>query len=315
VNPAIDASVEVIRGEEGEGEYARALQSAIEVLQLAQKTDSKSRIILAEETVGSVWLDLGQYPTALVHSENALKTSKSIHQNVAYETLYCVTSLWRLGRYDEAEEMLVSISADDKGRADIAAGIASNQAQILLSQGQFRKALTVAQKALQTLPEVTAATNADLKGVVARSYAELDQGKEASQEADQLLTLARREANKDRAADEGKKVDEGMVASAELVEAEVALHAHLAAKAMPMAQAALQYFKEKDIKQSEWMSLLSMAEAAKESGDEGTAEKSAKEAIDILRNLEQNWGSPVFRQYSSRPDIQVDLKKLSTLKG
>jgi hypothetical protein len=162
---------------------------------------------------------------------------------------------------------------------------------------------------------VTAATNADLKGVVARSYAELDQGKEASQEADQFLTLARREANKDRAADEGKKVDDGMVASAELVEAEVALHAHLAAKAMPMAQAALQYFKEKDIKQSEWMSLLSMAEAAKESGDEGTAEKSAKEAIDILRNLEQNWGSPVFRQYSSRPDIQVDLKKLSTLKG
>ena len=55
-------------------------------------------LLQAEESAGSVLLDLEQYPEALGHFEAALAAARSVNQVVEYELLHCADAYWRLGR-------------------------------------------------------------------------------------------------------------------------------------------------------------------------------------------------------------------------
>ena len=101
---AAGASELIIRGEEGKGDAMQALQSANESLRLARKWDNPASIEIAEESVGRILQGLENFPDALTHFEEALKAGHSINENVPYQELNCADTLWRLGRYKEAEE-------------------------------------------------------------------------------------------------------------------------------------------------------------------------------------------------------------------
>jgi serine/threonine protein kinase len=297
------ASELIIRGEEGKGDTEHALQSANESLGLARKWDDPALIETAEESVGRILLNLEDYPGALTHFEEALKSGRLIHENVAYEELNCADTLWRLGRYGEAEEMLSAIPAEDKKRIDIASALDLTEAQMRLSQRRYSEALSISRRALNTFAELPMAKIADFESVESLVEAELGQSKQAQNDAQQLLALAH------------KQSDEGLIAEAQMTLAVVNLQSHLPEQALAMAAAANAYFSSKGEKESEWLSLFYMAKAYKATGDITSSSTNAKKALDIIGEIEHAWNPPAFYQYSTRPDNQLAVRELIILKN
>jgi tetratricopeptide (TPR) repeat protein len=303
MNSSAQASTLIVRGQRGKGDLTQALQSGKQLLQLAEQTDSRVSIELAEELVGSVSMDLEQYPSALDHFQQALRISQSLHENEAFQALHCAGVLWRLGRYQEADSMLASIAPDARKRTDIATDIELARSQIQESEGRSHEALATAGKALLAFPKLQPRMVAEFERVQILAEMRLGQFKPAQHDTEQLVALAHQQS------------DEELIAEVELVESEVNLSSHNPHAAMSQAQAARQYFASKGKKESEWLSLFYEAEAVKAIGDNHTSAKEAAQALDILGKIEQSWESSAFHSYTTRPDIQPVLHELAILRA
>jgi eukaryotic-like serine/threonine-protein kinase len=300
LNMATACSILLVRAEEAKGDYAQALEDATEQLKLAEKTDSLASEEIAEEAVGVSFSGLEDYPAALSHFDKALQIGHTLHYAESFQEKHRADMLWRLGRYQDAEEMLARTLQDDGHRADTGGNVADTRATILLSRGKDAEALSTCRKALNDFPNLDADTIADFAQIEALAEARLGKLDQAKIEADRALALA-------------KEVNEDAVGQAELVEAEVLLLSHSPTQALSFAQSANTYFSVKQEKESEWLSLLYMAEASKASGDREAGISAAKKAIDILAALEQSWSPIVFRQYGARPDLHEDIQHLNNL--
>ena len=276
MSPAAEASELIICGEEGEGDRTQALQSANEALKSARKWNDPASIELAEESVGRILLGLEKYPDALTHFEEALKSSRLISLNVAYQELHCADALWRLGRYSEAEEMLTSIPASATARSDIASSSEIIQAQMRLSKRRYGEALSLSRLALVKFPDIPASETAELERVETLSKAELGQTRQAQRDAQQLLCSGSKTS--------GRRADCKCKHGCRSV---VALESHLPDQALPLAQAANRYFSSKGEKESEWLSLDDAAKACKASGDVTNSSINAKKALDILGEFDR----------------------------
>ncbi len=300
---AAEATDLIIRGEEGKGDFNRALKSANELLQLARKWEDPASIQTAEESVGNILLDLERFPDALTHYEEALKASRLTNGNVAYQEMHCADTLWRLGRYSEAEDMLASIPAQTASRSDIASSSELIRAQMRLSQRRYSDALSLSRQALSRFGDMPASQIAELERVETISEAQLGQIKQAQKDAEKLLSLALQQS------------DEGLVAEASMALAVVDLQAHIPDQALQMAEAADRYFSSKGEKESEWLSLYYVSKACKASGDIAGSSAYAKKSIDILDQLEQTWSPPAYHQFATRPDHQIVLQELVKLRS
>ena len=301
MNSATLCSILIVRAEESEGAYAQALKDATEQLQLAEKTDSLVSEEIAEEAIGVSLSGLQNYPAALAHFDQALQIGRKLHSAEAFQEAHCADTLWRLGRYQDAEETLARILRDNSHREDMGANIADTRATMLLSQGKDAEALAVSRRAMHDFQNLDAGTTVDFVQVAALAEARLGKLDEARVDADRALALTRKQAN-----------DE-MIAQAEMVEAEVYFRSHSPTQALALAQSANTYFSAREEKESEWLSLFYMAEASKDSGDTKDSIIAAKKALDILATLEQSWSPVVFQQYGARPDLHFNIQYLTNL--
>jgi len=297
--PAAKASVTIMRAEDKKGDTAHAREAANALLQLARKGDSDLYAMYAEEELGNLSFNSQEYPSALGHFDRAVQASQSIPTAIPYMTLHCADVLWRLGRYAEAEQMLNGISPEAQSSTIIASGVERARAQMRLSQLQHKEALAIARGALQRYPEMPDEKVADFEEVIALAQVRLNRADQAAHNAEKLIALGRKEANED------------VIASGELAEAQalVALHR----SGIAMAEAAGAHFATTDEKESKWLSLFYAAQAARAAGNTDISSKDARKSIDILRELEQDWGSPAFHQYATRPDNQLAIRELSVL--
>jgi tetratricopeptide (TPR) repeat protein len=301
MNAAAKSSVFIIRAEERKGDPGHALTSANELLRVAREYDDSLWVAYAEEAIGDLSLDEEDFPSALMHFEGALQASRSVPAAKPYAALHCADVLWQLGRYGEAEEMLAAVPSDSRNGDVIASGLERVRAEIQLSQLQNRAALATAQSALLRFHDMPPYRLADFEEVIAIAEAQLGQTELAQRDVDKLMTLAHKEGGED------------MLAAAQLVEAEVLLASRESGQAGIRAETAYKYFALNGSKESEWLSLLYMAKAAKASGDAESSSADAQKAIDILKQLENNWGPPIFQRYAARPDHQLAIRELSGL--
>ena len=82
-----------------------ALQSGNAFIVLAAKSGVNELMRQAEEVVGTVFLQMEQYPDALAHFLNA-KSLADTSSFRAYESVNAAETLWKLGRYTESDAML-----------------------------------------------------------------------------------------------------------------------------------------------------------------------------------------------------------------
>jgi serine/threonine protein kinase len=298
---ASDTEMLIVRGELGKGNLARARQSSMELLDVANRSGRAVLVEGAQETVGSVLLVLEDYPNALMHYEEALRLSRLTNENVPYQTVHCVEALWRLGRYSDAEIMLKSISGQAAKRPDIALSIAQARARMFLSQGKFSEAIKISTRVVEQNPNLDPTSLIDFKSVLALARAETGRTREAQETGQELLALAQ------------KTRDDGLIADASLTRSTLDLLVGSPESSRALAEAANAYFLAKHQVESDWMSLLCAAEASSAMGDKTSSIRQTKQVVDKLNAIEQNWSSPVFGQYRARPDIQTAMKRLSKL--
>jgi serine/threonine protein kinase len=298
---ASDTEILIVRGERGKGNLGRALQSSMELLDVAKRSGRAVLVEGAQETIGSVFFELEDYPQALMHYEEALRLSRSTNEYIPYQTVHCADVLWRLGRYDDAAAMLKSITSQAAKRPDIALDIAHARAEMYLSQKRLSEAINVSDRVIKQNPKLGARDLIEFNSVSTLAKAQAGRVRNAQEAGQELLTLAQQTR------------DEKLIAEASLTQATLDLLAGSPKSARTLAEAANVYFSSKHLIESDWLSLLCAAQASSAMGDKTSSANQTQQIVDKLSTIEQNWSSPVFGQYRARPDIQAAMKQLSKL--
>jgi CO/xanthine dehydrogenase FAD-binding subunit len=93
-----------------------------------------------------------------------------------------------------------------------------------------------------------------------------------------------------------------------------ALLAGDAAAATASAAEAQQRFAAGKQHESEWRALLIEAQASEKLGDKARAQELARQASNILREIESQWGTEHYKTYILRPDVEDLQRQLEPLK-
>jgi serine/threonine protein kinase len=298
VSEATYAAILVIRAQENKKDLRAALRAATDLLDASKKSNNAPLMESSEEQMGSVLNGLEDYPEALVHFEEALRIARSIHEYETYQALNCAYVLWPLGRYAEAEDMLVV--AQSGKNAQLASAAELVRANILFSKEKFAEVISLANRAFK--PELSHAVADDLPQFrLLRARAELRLGelKKASDDVSELTAWAQKEGDEETAYD------------VKLVQAEIYRESGSAELAKPLAESSRLYFSNLGKQESQWLSLLEEARVYRTLGKVQDAKVSAQLALDILKEFEHTWPLFDYTSYSTRPDIKTAQRELA----
>jgi tetratricopeptide (TPR) repeat protein len=156
------ALILLIRAKRDRAEFAEALKLSEQGLDLEKKSGSPPVMIQMEEAVGTVDLFLERYQDALGHFKVAAAIARQNASRLAdYEVAHSADALWRLGRYDEAEQNLNSLAADSQSDSYLATNIDLGFAAMRLSQGRYKEVILANQR-VQTLDPDAVPPDVDL---------------------------------------------------------------------------------------------------------------------------------------------------------
>lgn len=279
------------RGYRRKGEYALALQALNEKLTLAQQVDNQRVIADSYGEIGAVLMDQENLPEALKRYEEAGKIYEQLGQATrnAYTKINRVHILWRLGNYAQVE----ALSSELATTPALAATLKMAMGQTRLSQRTFPEAIKLSNEGItlagETDPEVTIQSLFTL-GLAKANSGDPKGGFELCKEAEK------------KAAGMG---DFTLLSRALLAEAEAALLSGDAQTALRLALDAQARFARGSQFESEWRAWFIASQASQKLGNQAQSEEQLKNARSARSNLERQWGPDAFKQYSSRPDIQV----------
>jgi tetratricopeptide (TPR) repeat protein len=278
----------LVRAKKDLGQYKQALESGNELLALANRTGVLYARAQAEEAVGSIEVALERYPDALTHFQNArlLADSDTLR---AYEVSYCADTLWRLGRYTESEALLKIAS----GTPALLSIVGESRVESLLSQQKYKPALALAQQIIAKDPEMVAERKRDLELDEAVAEAHLGMKKQAQAGLSAIAAPDQPGGNPTDAARQ------------KLAAAEVYLWMGMNQQAREAALATQDTFASNGQRDSELRSAFLAAAAAKSLKDDDNYRSLSKKVLDILQQLQQDWGLQSYRKYISRPDMHL----------
>jgi tetratricopeptide (TPR) repeat protein/predicted Ser/Thr protein kinase len=290
------------RGYRRKGDYAAALQALNQKLSLAQQSNSQPAIADSYLELGALYYDQEKLTAALEQYDKALQIYESLRNRIriAFSKANRGNILSRLGRYEEAQQLLDEVTAtvtESKGSfLQLLPAINLVNAEMRLSQRDFAKATALSNEAItkagKLYPDVTIAGTY----VLGLSRA-LSGGQDGQKLCDSALELA---------ANGG---DFALHTRAMLAAAEAALARNDAQRALSLALMAQTRSARADLFESEWRAWMIASRANERLGNTEQSLAQAKDAMLPRVKLEQEWGADAFKQYSSRPDIQVYMNR------
>jgi serine/threonine protein kinase/tetratricopeptide (TPR) repeat protein len=280
------------RGFRRKGDYAAAERAVNQKLELANQLNSQAAIADTHIEFGALLLDQEQLPAALDHYGKAIELYGSSND---YIVAFCKENrahiLARLGRYEEAKQLLDELFKSKDAVVGLLPDLHLNRAELSLSQGDLQQAIASSNEAIKT---------GDPKSnVTVESQYVLALAKATSAQ-----TEARKLCEDSMKATENTG-DFGLHSRALLACAEVALKGKDAQTALTLATQAEERFARGLQLESEWRAWAIAARASKELGDSNSAQEQMKNAEAARSKLEQQWGAEAFKLYAARPDIQV----------
>jgi tetratricopeptide (TPR) repeat protein len=287
------------RGYRRKGDYAAAQRALNQKFELAKQNNSQPAMADSYVEMGALLLDQERLPDALEQYGNALKIYEAVGNDlrIAFSKANRAKILARLGRYDEARQLLdevFDITNKSKGNfLQLVPELHLVRAEMSLSQGDLPQATASATEAIKTGGEksdVAIQAQSLLGFVKAASGA----GKEAQKLCSEAIKAA------------STAGDFGLHSHALLVGAETALKGNDPQTALSLATQAQQRFASGEQFESEWRAWFIASRASQKLGDVNKAEEFMRNAQNARSRLEQQWGANAFRQYASRPDIQVN---------
>ncbi|HEY6448178.1 MAG TPA: protein kinase [Acidobacteriaceae bacterium] len=265
------------------GNVAEALQTGNELLTLAQQAGKPRLITQAEELLGMIYRMEEDYPHALGHYQAALLSAGSGPYQ-PFEAVNCADMLSRVGRFEDSDRMLDSVSPPRLSAVGI-------RIESLLRQQKFGAAEVLASKTLAEKPDMPAGNAADfeLDGVLAQAH-----GPRRAAAVAAFRRLLKRGSSSSSPAD---------VASDQLTAATFYLAAGMPREAFEAAVKAEAYFESEGLRDSQLTSALIAMSAAKKLEDIPNHQKYSAKVVDIQSVLQQTWVLPIYQSYMSRPDI------------
>ena len=276
------------------------MRAGDQLLRIANRTGSPSYVALAEESVGDVLLRLERYPEALTHFQQGARDPQSLGQDLGYLQLDMATALVALGRFAEAESEMDAISPEMRQRTDVGSSVAVLRARVAASSGDLRTALRTVQATCEQYPS-TRADLGELDRISIQAEAQAGRLVKARHDAAQLAFDAHAQGKGDKEA------------HANLLLADLDLLAGDGPGAQSHAGAAEQFFAAKHMPESQALSLLDGAQAARLTGDGALADAMSHKSVDIFRGLEQSWGTSAFTIYAGRPDRRKTFTTLAQM--
>jgi len=288
---AAQASLLLIRSQRDKGQYKQALESSNTFLDLANKSGIQDLNRQAEEVIGTVRLEMEQYPEALTHFEKARSLADAA--SAKNEAAHSADVLWRLGRYGESDAMLRF--------EPVSENLSNYREQVriesLLSRGNYREALSSAQQIVTTSTKLTLHNKQELALNVALAESRLGMKQRALDDLRNLET-------------QYPTHEDNELATRELASAEIKLSAGQAQQAHDAAAKAAQYFASNEQLDSDLRSVCLAAAAAKMLKNKGEYDEFSKKAVDISGQIQQTWSPQVTQTYFSRPDIRTLLRQV-----
>jgi tetratricopeptide (TPR) repeat protein len=279
------------------GDYAAARQALSQKLELARQSNSQPAIADSHVELGALLLEHEQLPTALGEYENAVSLYGPTNSFlVAFCNANRAKILARLGRYDEAQQLLdelFKVTSESKGAfLQLVPELHLIKAEMSLSKKDLAQAAASANEAIKT-------GGAKSDAAIQAQYilGLIKAGSGAGKDAQKLFDDAIKAAS--------NTGDFNLHSQALLAGAEAAWKGNDAQTALSLATQAQQRFARGEQLESEWRAWIIASRASQQLGDTNRAEEMMRNAQNTRSALEQQWGADAFKQYASRPDIQV----------
>jgi tetratricopeptide (TPR) repeat protein len=283
----------IARAYRRKGDYTGAQDALNQKLELAKKSQTQASIADTHIELGALLLDQEQFPAALEHYENAIKLYGSTNNFlVAFCNENRAHILAKLGRYPEAKQVLDDLFKSKDAYLVLVPDLHLNRAEMSLTQEDWRQAITSSNEAIKTGDPKS---NVTVQAQYVLALAKANTGAQA--EAKKLCDDAIKATS--------NAGDFGLHSRALLACAEVALKGKDAQNALTLATQAQERFERGHQLESEWRAWAIAAHASKDLGDTNKAQEQLKNEEAARAGFEQLLGSEAFKQYASRPDIQV----------
>lgn len=295
---------EIGRANRRKGEYQAALNALHEKLQLAQQAGDQLQIAFSYGDLGSVMIEQERYPEALQQYDQSYTINRSLNNrvNMAYNQHNRANILWRLGRTDEARAALKEAfdiaNKPDNHYRPLLPDIQLSYAEIALSERKYQEAIKLSEAAIKLAGN-------DYRDVLIEAKYTLGLAKAFSRAGEAGVALCD-EATKEASV----SGDAALYSRSLLAQAEAALANDTTDNALILATQAQERFAASSQQESEWRAWLVAALASAEKGDDAGSQTRMARAREVLSQLEQKWGADIFKQYSTRPDIQFYRKQL-----
>ena len=282
------------RGFRRKGDYPAAQQALNQKLDLAKQTQSQAAVADTHVELGALLMEQEQLPAALEEYDTAIELYGATNPFlIAFCDVNRAQILSRLGRYEEARRLLGELSKSTaKSIGALLPDVQLTQAELSLSERNWQQALSSGNEAIKA--------GGPKSGIAIQ--------------AQYVLAVAK--ANSGARNDAQKLCDESMKATSNagdfalhsralLACAEVSLKGNDLETASQLASQAQERFARGGQLESEWRAWVIASQATKNLGDNNKAQEQMRNAENTRSKLEQQWGSEAFKQYATRPDIQV----------
>jgi tetratricopeptide (TPR) repeat protein len=278
------------------GALSESLQHAQKALELATGLDSSTELLQAQEAVGSALLWKQDYLAALDHFTSAFQIAEGMpdHRIRAYymseEALFRAEALCWLGRIEEANLAVAAVPpAMWTTDTDAKLGFLRLQAVLLKSQGKYKEALLIAQKALRE-GAASSDQNWDFQLVVAAGLTHTGNSAKALALCDQILAQAGEQSAI-------------TVAETKLVKARALLEERQWMPARALAEEVGQFFRATGQKESELVSSWITFRSYGGAGSVSEAQTAAHKMRDMLSDFRHNYETDNYQIFIRRAEI------------
>jgi tetratricopeptide (TPR) repeat protein len=272
------------------GLFTESLRHATKALDLANALATPLELLQAHEAMGNTLFSQEGYPSALDHLESAFRLAAGMSADyLSEEASLTAQALCRMGRFEEAKLAVAQVPESTwKGGSRAKLRFLLFQAELLKSQGRYKEALPVAERALREGAEATG-QNWEFELIAAESLARTGKTRKALALCDEMLP--------------GGEQSPVIVAQAKLVKARGLLEMRQWQPARSLAEDAKAFFAVSGQKESELVSLSLLARSYRGIGSVIEAKAATQKMQDMLSDFEHNYGTGGYRLFVKRSGI------------
>jgi serine/threonine protein kinase len=295
------------RANRDRGDYDAALRASNQHLQHAEQVNDRALVAFSHKEIGTILALSERYPEALRHFERSSLISDQLgdKEATAYNSVLRADMLWRLGRFDEARDVLAKVTSNTGspggGFQSLAAHAHVINAGLELSALSFQPARAESEKAIEMTAQRSDHMAIDALCVLGLAQAHSGTARAGVKSCREAVTASERTG------------DEWRLSASSLALAETLLLSGDAKGALTSAERAREGFERRGQRESLWRAWLLAARASHLLKDGAKALEHADRAAEYLWSLQEHWGKDAYEGYLTRPDVQRNRRQLVEL--